>query len=343
MNTDIAETEEGIVLAAAQISDNTKIPSKNKQENCISCGTKINHIYCGNCGQKNDDLRRSLWRLIAESLGGIFSFESRVWRTWGALLFKPGKVAREYANGARTTYSPPIRAYLVVTFIFFSFLAIFHVNLFAMSVTPSPEKAKELGIELNQLSETAVITINDLSYQYLFFQTQKQFEATTNSEHLKLALQSMEEKITSNVDSDDQVIAKGFLTFLENPASFNAIFNTWLPRVLFFMVPVAMLLGAIFIRGPNALLYDHLIHAIYIHAMLFSSLPIAIALSRIVPGSIVAKTLIFGFVIYLPVSLKYMFKRGWFKTIITTIFVGIFYTIILFASLITFMAMSSGA
>ena len=36
---------------------------------------------------------------------------------------------------------------------------------------------------------------------------------------------------------------------------------------MFFMVPFAMRLGAIFIRGPTALLYDHLIHAMYIHAV----------------------------------------------------------------------------
>ena len=334
MSTDLGEAEEGIVLAAAQSGGSGSVPEKNKFEKCVSCGSQILDIYCGNCGQKNDDLRRSLWRLIGESLGGIFSFESRVWRTWGALLLKPGQVARQYANGARTKYSPPIRIYLVVSFLFFAFLAIAKINLFAVAISPSPEKAKELGIELPVRNQEKILTINDFSYELLFFQSQSKFEEASNPKFLNLAIKALEKEIEQGDTDNDQVPIEGFKTFLKDPDKFNSIFNTWLPRILFFMVPIAMLLGAIFIRGPNALLYDHLIHAIYIHAMLFSAFLMAILLSRILSGPLIAKILIGAFALYLPLSLKHMFKRGWIKTIFTTIMVGLVYSLILLTSII---------
>jgi len=335
MNTDLGENEEGVILATTHTSDSKVVPIKNKSENCISCGARIEQIYCGTCGQKNDDLRRSLWRLIGESLGGIFSFESRVWRTWGALLFKPGKVAREYANGARTKYSSPIRVYLVVSFLFFAFLAFTQTNLFAMTVKPSPKKAAELGIDVPVQEETGnMLILNDYSYSFLFFQTQNTFEKASDPKLLKIVTDSLEAEAKANIVEDDQTAIAGFTQFLKHPNQFNTAFNTWLPRVLFFMVPVAMLLGAIFIRGPTALLYDHLIHAIYIHAMFFSSLLIAIFLSKITSGVLVAQILMIVILIYLILSVKRMFKRGWFKTILMTFCVGGAYLMILFISII---------
>ncbi|MBL4870612.1 MAG: DUF3667 domain-containing protein, partial [Robiginitomaculum sp.] len=114
-----SEDETALFLAASH-TQSTKTPKANLYENCLSCGNAVSGNFCQTCGQKVDDMRRSLFSLIAETLGGIFSFESRMWRTFGALLFKPGRVAREYADGARMRYSAPIRTYLVVSILFFS-------------------------------------------------------------------------------------------------------------------------------------------------------------------------------------------------------------------------------
>ena len=334
MGTDLAETEEGIVLATAQAGNQPIVPDKNKFENCLSCKTEIQDIYCGNCGQKNDDLRRSLWRLIAESLGGIFSIESRVWQTWGALLVKPGKVASEYANGARTKYSSPIRVYLVISFLFFGFLAVSKTNLFAVSISPSPAKAKELGITLpTNIESENILTLNDYSYEFLFFQPQSVFDEKANAEYIEYAIKDIEAKAKADLDQGNEISISGFTRFLKNPNLFNSTFNTWLPRVMFFMVPIAMILGKMFVRGPTALLYDHLIHSIYIHAVLFSSLLLAILLSKVFSGALAAKIIVVFFAIYLPLSLRRMFKRGWFKTIFTTIFVGTGYSLILIIAL----------
>ena len=353
MSTDLGEAEEGIVFASAVAGDKNPVPEKNTSEDCKSCGTRIEDIYCGNCGQKNDDLRRSLWRLIGESLSGLFAFEGRMWRTWADLLLKPGKVAHAYANGARTIYSPPIRVYLVVSFMFFGFLAISETNLFALSIQP---KAKIEATELKKVedlanegtippliiegitSEKSISFLNDHSIKPLFFQSQKTFERLSDetvTENFLKTIQAESKSEDPNVDTTAQEEPlKAFQIFLENPKKFNAAFNTWLPRVMFFMVPFAMIMGAIFIRGPTALLYDHLIHAMYIHAVFFMTLLFAVILAKIIPGSIVAKALVIMFIFYLPLSLKHMFNRGWFKTIMTTIIVSSVYGTFLLSAIL---------
>jgi len=210
MATDLGETEAGLALVAANAGDIKSVAKINTSGTCQSCGATIPQVYCGQCGQKNDDLRRSLWRLVTESLGGIFSFESRMWRTWGALLLKPGKVASEYANGARSRYSPPIRVYLVVSFLFFGFLVATQTNLFALSVHPKAS----IETPKNQNEEEAVVKIsglrlNDYSYKLLFFQTQKKFEAlvdhTVTDEIVKTMQDYIDAENLSSETSSDAV------------------------------------------------------------------------------------------------------------------------------------------
>ena len=172
--------------------------------------------------QKNDDLRRSLWRLVSETLSGIFSFEGRMWRTWGALLFKLGKVAHEYTNGARSRYSPPIRVYLVGGFMFFGFLAATQTNLFALSVHPKAS----IVVPKNQNKEEIAVTIsglrlNDYSFKFLFFQIQKKFETLFDHTVTDNIVNTMQdyfdaENVSSEASSNTAPV-KAFQVFLTKP------------------------------------------------------------------------------------------------------------------------------
>lgn len=99
---------------------------------------------------------------------------------------------------------------------------------------------------------------------------------------------------------------------------------------MFVMMPFTMLIGAMFIRGRgNALLYDHLVHAAYIHAVLFFLILLGIMLSFIFPGTVISRIIVIILLFYLPLSLKRMFNRGWFKTIWTSYGVGFIYTLVM--------------
>ena len=121
-----------------------------------------------------------------------------------------------------------------------------------------------------------------------------------------------------------------FVRVVRNPGLVNNIIYKWLPRVMFLMMPLTMFIGVIFIRGrKNALLYDHLVHAAYIHAVAFFLVFLGILLKYILPGTQVAQALLIVMLIYLPLSLKRMFRRGWIKTIWTSYGVGLIYSLTL--------------
>ena len=130
-----------------------------------------------------------------------------------------------------------------------------------------------------------------------------------------------------------------FERVLRNPSLVNDGVNARLKVAMFVMLPFAMLMGAIFIRGrERAMLYDHLVHAAYLHGVSFLLLFAFILLHQFTPlrGLVFVYTAIL--LIYLPISARGMFGRGWFKSVLTAYGVGAVYSFIILSAAVLFTA-----
>ncbi|MEP6343556.1 MAG: DUF3667 domain-containing protein [Maricaulaceae bacterium] len=355
------------------------IPNYNQAHYCFSCDEPILGAFCMACGQKNDNFRRGIFSLIWELISSITAIEGRIWRTWRSMLFQPGRVAREYANGRRIHWSSPIRVYLAMSILLFAFMGITKTHLFGIDVNVTPED----GIEVTETAPNAEDL--DIKFSTFWFPRQKDIDARNADKNFKL----IQIKLNSYKDAldnpnilivnpeDDPVLSPNeqekvkvakeeiadategeslkiddfnieinnrkvdstkaieqFIRFTRNPVEATNSFNKWLPRLIFIMMPFTVLFSALFIRGhENAMLYDHLIHAAYIHAVAFFFLLLGVALSPVIASSWLFNILIILLLIYLPLSLKRMFNRGWLKTIWTSYGVGLFYLFFLIIGL----------
>ncbi len=93
---------------------------------CLNCGEVVEDRFCTSCGQLATDFHRPWWDLVATSLGDTFLFDSRLARTIPLLLFKPGRLTRNYLDGQRSRYVPPFRMLLLTSVLFF--LAVFGLS-----------------------------------------------------------------------------------------------------------------------------------------------------------------------------------------------------------------------
>jgi hypothetical protein len=82
--------------------------------------------FCHQCGQVNDTSKISLKQYFSQYLSGFFNFDNRLWKTVYPLLFKPGKVTKEYVQGKRMSYVNPFQLYFHVTIVFFLLLGLFN-------------------------------------------------------------------------------------------------------------------------------------------------------------------------------------------------------------------------
>src|SRR5690348_13720833 len=82
---------------------------------CSSCEHPISDRYCAHCGQNNADLHVSLGHLLRDFLHEYLEVDSKLVKTIGWLLLKPGFLTREYLAGKRSRYVGPFRLYLVAS------------------------------------------------------------------------------------------------------------------------------------------------------------------------------------------------------------------------------------
>jgi hypothetical protein len=95
----------------------------NASAQCKNCGAVLAGEYCATCGQPADVSIPSVAKLLVDALGDLYNFDSRLWRSLALLLFRPGRLTREYLEGRRARYSPPFRMYVVMSLVFFFLVA----------------------------------------------------------------------------------------------------------------------------------------------------------------------------------------------------------------------------
>jgi hypothetical protein len=91
---------------------------------CDNCGAALRGEYCADCGQRHEPHVHTLAHFASEAFESISHADSRLWRTVGYLLSRPGYLTREFFNGRRARYLPPFRLYLVISVLFFLIVGI---------------------------------------------------------------------------------------------------------------------------------------------------------------------------------------------------------------------------
>ena len=88
---------------------------------CRNCGAPAPGPFCAECGQETNLRLPDAARISARSPRPDYvALDGRFWRTVGTLVFRPGRLTREYLAGRRRRYVRPARLYLFSTLVFFA-------------------------------------------------------------------------------------------------------------------------------------------------------------------------------------------------------------------------------
>jgi len=103
------------------MSKSLTIPPKRLtgSDRCLNCGTILQGPFCYYCGQPDKNFMRFFPVLIREFMEDFLELDSRFMRTMKPLLFQPGKLTRDYLDGRRFRYTPPLRLYIFSSMAFF--------------------------------------------------------------------------------------------------------------------------------------------------------------------------------------------------------------------------------
>lgn len=104
--------------------------SKLRDDNeCQNCGYTVDKAYCSNCGQKNTETRQPFHHLFTHFIEDFTHYDGAFWKTIKHLLFRPGRLTKEYLQGKRQTYVPPVKLYIFISFVTFFFMSLTSASL----------------------------------------------------------------------------------------------------------------------------------------------------------------------------------------------------------------------
>ncbi|HEV2269343.1 MAG TPA: DUF3667 domain-containing protein [Steroidobacteraceae bacterium] len=104
----------------AIVIEHAVLPATGGTTSCANCGAPLTGKYCSGCGQRHHDHPvHDFGHFVSEAAEDLTHADSRLWQTLSALLFRPGFLTREFLDGRRARYLPPLRLYLVISVLFF--------------------------------------------------------------------------------------------------------------------------------------------------------------------------------------------------------------------------------
>jgi hypothetical protein len=325
---------------------------------CENCGTQLQGHWCAQCGQPAIDYRRSFRHVIADLLNEFLSWDSKFFATIGLLVVRPWKLTNEFLAGHRVRYVHPLRLYLLASILFF-----FAVNYGARGLrfepgNLSPKDRAELEADLKK--EDLPPAVRE-KLEALLRESpaspapSPQTTAPSPSPAPKTDKQKQEfgkvgerpfvvfDQAKSTTPFESWIEARAKEKMGEHGTKMGLFISTLfsnLPYMMLCCIPLfALVLKILYVRR-HIFYIDHLIYALHIHTFAYTGIMLivlaTIGLNRVIPGPIAGWTIALlwiAFLVQIFLSIRRVYRQGWFISIFKFLFGGFVYLMVLVLAL----------
>ena len=331
---------------------------------CENCGAELQGHWCAQCGQPAIEYRRSFRHVVADLLNEFLNWDSKFFTTIALLILKPWRLTNEFLAGKRVRYVNPLRLYLLASILFF-----FAVNYGTKGIHFDPSKldAKDRAELESELKDAdlppearekleALLRDSSPSPAPSPLTNEPSPSPVPEGDQQKQQFGKIGER--PFVFSDGSKSSTPFERWIEARAKekmgekgtkmglfISTLFSN-LPYMMLCCIPLfAFVLKVLYIRR-RIFYIDHLIYALHIHTFFYAGVMLivlaTIGLTRLAPGAIAGwliALLWIAFVTQIFLSIRYVYRQGWFFSIFKFFFGGFVYLIVLLAALaVTFFA-----
>jgi hypothetical protein len=330
--------------------------------NCLNCGTVLKGPFCYFCGQPDRNFMRFFPVLLRDLMEDLLDLDSRFMRTMKPLLFKPGRLTRDYMEGRRFRYAPPMRLYIFSSIVFFLLAALISSDAISIgkneqgdiqiAETPVAERQKveealnNLPADVRgQVDVDKILAASEgrENFDPGFKIDDIQFnEEPWNRETNPVDIRWLPGWLNDRINDEIENSPKKAEQINENPnLLIDKVFDI-LPATMFLLLPLVALIFKFWYLFAKRYYIEHLIFSLHNHAFLFVGLTL-ILLANLGESLLTAHDysaaatamywLIVIISIWLPVymliSLRVVYKQNWFMTLGKFVMIGISYMTLL--------------
>lgn len=326
-----------------------------QDKHCLNCGTEVPERYCTHCGQENAVPHESFSHLVKHFIGDVLHYDSQFLTTLKYLLFRPGRLTKEYLAGKRVSYVNPIKLYIFVSFVFFLVLALVTHKSHDSDEDRKTEHRKDTVAAVSdvpQLVKDSLITGSDTIYHYRPIKKAGTKvlaagpDTTKPSEERKKNKRDDDYSSVAAYDSAQQALPEGeragawerwFVrrairvgVDYEEEGAFEEAIKHQAPKMMFVLLPLfALWLKILYRKRYYA---DHAIFALHVHCFAYVMLLITLVLDYIVDTNKFTGwgIVLIGIYVWLALKNTYQqsFRRSFLKTLLLLIGYGISFTFV---------------
>ena len=300
---------------------------------CKNCGTHFNGKFCPECGQSVKDYDKPLSFFFYNFAGDFFAFDTRFFTTLADLIIRPGFLSKEFFEGRRVRYAPPLRIFVFVSFILFVLLNIY-INRGLKEALDYVGSVPSITDTLN----TSPINVIDSTGEK-DIKIDLDLGSFQDAEKLHAGLfylnQYLEERLKVEKDPEVQLKLKEYIRIIHSPDQAMAKILQYLSWAFFLLLPIfALLLNLFYIRRNHNYL-RHLVFSIHIHSFIFIIITFLIALYLLINRDLqFISTIVFLIIpFYLVVAMRKFYGQHWGKVILKFIGISFVYNIIFIATI----------
>jgi len=331
---------------------------------CLNCGTGLKGPFCYFCGQPDRNFMRFFPALVRDLMEDVLDLDSRFMRTLKPLLFKPGRLTRDYMNGRRFRYAPPMRVYIFSSIVFFLLAALLSSNAIQLDaqdgnfivVTPdTEEEQKEIEEALESLPDSikgkvdveqaleevhnedpddTEFDVDDLDIQF----NGEPWDRETNPVDVQWFPDWLNDRINDEIEGSPKKAEQ----INENPNLIvNKVFDI-LPATMFVLLPVVALIFKLWYLFAKRYYVEHLIFSLHNHSFIFVTLTLMLLIelggdllvsygyaNGVTWADWVAIIFAIWIPVYLLISLRTVYQQNWLLTVGKFFVIGISYMTLL--------------
>jgi hypothetical protein len=274
-----------------------------KVQTCANCGASVPDHYCGRCGQRLEHEIHSVWHFTREATEDLTHADSRLWGTMSALLFKPGFLTREFLEGRRVRYLPPLRLYLVLSVVFFLIIGLI--------IGSGHHKAKAISIVTDKRGEQSYAVVSPADVGDLAAKPGETPE------------QRADRVCKPDYDGPARSTLAPFIkklcrtSVLDNGHTISEALMHNLPRAMFLFLPALAVLMKLMYWRPRHHYIEHLLFFVHTHAFAFALFGLYALAGLLLPAAIepwLTAIVWLYFPYYLFVSMRRVYGQGWLRT-----------------------------
>jgi hypothetical protein len=308
---------------------------------CKNCDYEFSGKYCSNCGQSVKELERPIRFMIADFMGTIITFDTRLVKTLITILFKPGRLTLDFLAGKRARYMPPFRFYLFISFVMFLLMSIVTSNSIQNNYDPTKKNIETGKTEINALVDSV-----KFSKDSIYVAARDAIKTELDSAQLDSAdvdkLDKFIDDVKGAVENDNSKYAKTSQLIKEHPELYTNKLYQFTSWSFFLFMPIfAFFLWISFFR-TRKLFIGHLIFSLNIHSFIFTITAIVIAVNLIFKNYSVAWI---GYLyllvpLYQIIGARRLYNRKWINTFFKMTLVWVMYSFVWLIGLIILAALS---